>query len=51
MQYGLLTDGNVDRDGYPEIGTTHLWQGIIWPLVFLGKNNMYVKSININKRI
>ncbi len=49
MQYGLLlTDGTVDRDGYPEMSTTYLWQGIVWPLVFPGKNRIYVKSINVN---
>ncbi len=49
MQYGLmLTDGAINKEGYPEMSTSHLWQVIVWLMAWLGKNYMRIHSLNIN---
>ncbi|WP_243677977.1 hypothetical protein [Vulcanisaeta distributa] len=49
MEYGLLlTDGTIDRAGYPRMNTHNLWQAIIWILSYPGKVHIYVSGISIN---
>ncbi|WP_243666209.1 hypothetical protein [Vulcanisaeta sp. JCM 16159] len=49
MQCGLLlTDGSIDEDGYPEMGTNQLWQVSAWLLAWPGKNSMYISGLTLN---
>ncbi|WP_243675241.1 hypothetical protein, partial [Vulcanisaeta distributa] len=49
MQYGLLlTDGSIDDDGYPVMGTNQLWQVFAWLIAWPGKNHMYINGVGIN---
>ncbi len=50
MQYGLMmTDGGaIDEYGYPIMGTDHLWQSIIWVLLWPGRNHIHVTSLSLN---
>lgn len=48
MQYGLLmTDATIDK-GYPQMDTNQLWQAIIWPLTWPGRNYVFISSLGIN---
>ncbi|WP_243671718.1 hypothetical protein [Vulcanisaeta sp. JCM 16161] len=49
MQCGLLlTDGSIDEEGYPKMGTTQLWQAIAWLTAWPGKNRMRISGLGIN---
>ncbi|WP_054854355.1 hypothetical protein [Vulcanisaeta distributa] len=49
MQYGLfLTDGSVNKRGYPEMGTNQLWQVVAWLVASPGKNHVHIRGMGIN---
>ncbi len=49
MQYGLLmTDGAINKKGYPTMSTNQLWQAIIFPLMFPNKAYINITSVSIN---
>ncbi|WP_243666562.1 hypothetical protein [Vulcanisaeta sp. JCM 16159] len=49
MQCGLmLTDGSIDKKGYPEMGTHQLWQVFAWSLAWPGKNHMHISGLSLN---
>ncbi len=46
MQCGLLlTDGSIDKKGYPEMGTHQLWQAIAWLIAWPGKNSVRIHGL------
>ncbi|WP_243678677.1 hypothetical protein [Vulcanisaeta distributa] len=49
MQYGLLlTDGSINKKGYPEMGTNQLWQVIAWLMAWPGSNYMRIDGVGVN---
>ncbi|WP_243668796.1 hypothetical protein [Vulcanisaeta sp. JCM 16161] len=49
MQYGLLlTDGTIDEEGYPVMGTNQLWQAFAWLIAWPGKNHVYINGLSLN---
>ncbi|MGC8605999.1 MAG: hypothetical protein ACP5GZ_01415 [Vulcanisaeta sp.] len=44
----LLTDGSIDRDDYPVMGTNRLWQVVVFTMVFPGKIHMIINGLNVN---
>ncbi|GAB6946572.1 hypothetical protein JCM16161A_07020 [Vulcanisaeta sp. JCM 16161] len=49
MQCGLLlTDGAIDEEGYPMMGTSQLWQVFAWLLAWPGKNHMWINGLGLN---
>ncbi len=48
MRYGLLmTDATIDK-GYPQMDTNQLWQAIIWPLTWPGRNHVRISALSVN---
>ncbi|ADN49508.1 hypothetical protein [Vulcanisaeta distributa] len=48
-EYGLLlTDGTIDKDGYPKMNTNHLWQIIVFSLAYPGKVRLAIDGVNLN---
>ncbi|ADN51258.1 hypothetical protein [Vulcanisaeta distributa] len=48
MRYGLLmTDATIDK-GYPQMDTNQLWQAVVWPLTWPGRNYVFISSLGIN---
>ncbi|WP_243678499.1 hypothetical protein [Vulcanisaeta distributa] len=49
MQCGLLmTDGSVDKYGYPVMVTNQLWQAIAWLMAWPGSNYMRIDGVSLN---
>ncbi|WP_243671575.1 hypothetical protein [Vulcanisaeta sp. JCM 16161] len=44
----MLTDGSIDKDGYPIMNTNRLWQAVIFPLTFPGKVHVYINGLSVN---
>ncbi|WP_243671412.1 hypothetical protein [Vulcanisaeta sp. JCM 16161] len=44
----LLTDGAINKDGYPAMGTSQLWQAFAWLLAWPGKNHMWINGLGLN---
>ncbi len=50
MQYGLLlTDGSIDKEGYPVMATTQLWQVVAWLMAWPRRNYICVYGVNLNE--
>ncbi|GAB6946932.1 hypothetical protein JCM16161A_10620 [Vulcanisaeta sp. JCM 16161] len=49
MQCGLLlTDGSIDKEGYPTMSTAQLWQVIAWLIAWPGKNRIRIHGLSLN---
>ncbi len=44
----LITDGTIDEDGYPAMGTNQLWQTIIFPLIWPGNTRVAIQGLSLN---
>ena len=42
------TDGYVDK-GYAAMGTTQIWQVIVWALLYFGRMYVYIDAVNVNE--
>ncbi|WP_054854597.1 hypothetical protein, partial [Vulcanisaeta distributa] len=50
MRYGLLlTDGSIDKEGYPVMATTQLWQIVAWLMAWSRRNYICVYGVNLNE--
>ncbi|WP_243676187.1 hypothetical protein [Vulcanisaeta distributa] len=52
MRCGLLmTDGAIDKKGYPEMDTNQAWQVFAWLITWPGRNSMYLHGVGLNDHV